>query len=99
MAFLSAANVVWTDMSMFHILPLLIGGCLVYQIILAAWNLSPFHPLSHIPGPRLAAATYLPEFYHDAIRYGRYTRKIQQMHEKYGTCTRQSSAKHCKEVA
>ncbi|KAK8001027.1 hypothetical protein PG991_013249 [Apiospora marii] len=69
-----------------HIVPVLVVTFLAYHLILVAWNLSPFHPLSHIPGPRLAAATYLPEFYYDTIKYGRYTRKIQQMHEKYGTC-------------
>lgn len=42
------------------------------------------HPLSHIPGPKLAAATYILEFYHDVIRIGRYTKRIEQMHEEYG---------------
>lgn len=64
---------------------LLVGGAwFAYRLLRIAWNLSPFHPLSRIPGPRLAAATYLPEFYHDAIRFGRYTQEIQKMHQKYG---------------
>ncbi|KAK7953154.1 cytochrome P450 oxidoreductase [Apiospora saccharicola] len=81
---------------MFHIVLILIGGFLVYQLILAAWHLSAFHPLSHIPGPRLAAATYLPEFYHDTIKYGRYTQQILKMHEKYGPLVRISPNEvHC----
>ena len=42
------------------------------------------HPSSSIPGPRLAAATYLPEFWHDVVMGGRYTYRIREMHEKYG---------------
>lgn len=80
-------NETFMNPSMSHTVLVLIGGFLVYQLILAAWNLSPFHPLSQIPGPRLAAATYLPEFYYDTIKYGRYTQQILKMHEKYGTCT------------
>ena len=55
-----------------------------YQVFKITYNLF-FHPLKHIPGPRLAAATYLEEFYHDVILYGRYTNRIKEMHEQYGT--------------
>lgn len=61
-----------------------IGAWIGYQLVLAAWNVSPLHPLSRIPGPKLAAATYLPEFYYDTIKFGRYTQQIKKMHEKYG---------------
>ena len=43
-----------------------------------------FHPLSSIPGPKLAAATLWYEFYYDVIKKGRYTWKIWEMHDKYG---------------
>jgi len=43
-----------------------------------------FSPLSHIPGPRLAAATSLYEFYYDAVKEGRYWARIAEMHQKYG---------------
>lgn len=56
----------------------------VYHLLRALYNISPLHPLSKIPGPRLAAATYLPEFYHDVILNGRYTHAIKKMHEEYG---------------
>ncbi|KAJ8123130.1 hypothetical protein ONZ43_g851 [Nemania bipapillata] len=55
-----------------------------------------FHPLSHIPGPRLAAATYIPEFYWDVVRSGRYTQQIIKMHQRYGPIVRISPHEvHC----
>jgi hypothetical protein len=62
----------------------LLGVWLAYQLVRAAWNISPMHPLSRIPGPKLAAATYLPEFYYDVVKFGRYTNQIAKMHEVYG---------------
>lgn len=55
-----------------------------YRLLLILYNISPLHPLSPIPGPKLAAATYFPEFYYDVICLGKYTTKIREMHEKYG---------------
>lgn len=43
-----------------------------------------FDSLSHVPGPKLAAATLWYEFYYDVIKKGRYTWEIDQMHKKYG---------------
>ena len=61
------------------------GACWVaFKILQALYNISPLHPLSKVPGPRLAAATYWPEFYHDVILTGRYTHAIKKMHDKYG---------------
>lgn len=67
----------------------LAGLWLLYQVAKALYNISPLHPLSHIPGPKLSAATYIPEFYYDVILFGRYTREISRMHEQYGkfSCT------------
>jgi hypothetical protein len=61
----------------------LVGICVVYQITQWIYNLL-FHPLRHIPGPRLAAATYFLEFYYDVVLFGRYTNRIKEMHDKYG---------------
>jgi hypothetical protein len=47
-----------------------------------------FGPLSKFPGPKLAAATLWYEFYYDVILKGRYTFKIKELHEKYGTHVR-----------
>ncbi|EFX03043.1 benzoate 4-monooxygenase cytochrome p450 [Grosmannia clavigera kw1407] len=58
-----------------------------YQTARIIYNLF-IHPLRHIPGPWLSAASYLPEFYYDVFRSGRYTRQIQNMHEKYGPIVR-----------
>ncbi|KAI2616903.1 cytochrome P450 [Hypomontagnella submonticulosa] len=80
---------------------LLVAGSvfLAYHLILALWNISPFHPLSHIPGPKLAAATYIPEFYYDAVLFGRYTRRIQELHEIYGPIVRISPNEvHCNDT-
>lgn len=59
-----------------------------YRLLLILYNISPLHPLSPIPGPKLAAATYFPEFYYDVICLGKYTTKIREMHEKYGPLVR-----------
>lgn len=72
---------------------------LAYQLLKALYNISPFHPLSHIPGPRLAAATYWPEFYYDVIKFGRYTREIKEMHRTYGPLVRINPYEiHCSDI-
>jgi len=43
-----------------------------------------FDSLSHIPGPKLAAASLWYEFYYDVILRGQYTFKIVELHEQYG---------------
>jgi hypothetical protein len=42
-------------------------------------------PVSHFPGPKLAAVTFWYEFYYDVIKDGRYSWKIKELHEEYGT--------------
>ena len=42
------------------------------------------HPLANFPGPKLAAATFLYEFYYDVVKKGMYIWEIERMHEKYG---------------
>jgi hypothetical protein len=46
-----------------------------------------FGPLAKFPGPKLAAATRLYEFYYDLILKGRYTWKIRELHQEYGVST------------
>ncbi|KAE8314332.1 cytochrome P450 [Aspergillus transmontanensis] len=87
------------NLSLPSILSTVAVAYLIYQVLNAAWNISPFHPLGHIPGPRLAAATYLPEFYYDVIKFGQYTKKIKQFHEIYGPVVRISPNEvHCNDV-
>lgn len=55
----------------------------VYLLSTWAYNLF-FHPLAGFPGPKLAAATRLYEFYYDVIKRGQYVYKIEEMHKRYG---------------
>jgi hypothetical protein len=64
-----------------YLLPIL-GAYLLYQFIHSVYNLF-FHPLSHIPGPKFAAATYFLEFYYDVVKFGHYASGIELMHNKY----------------
>jgi len=57
---------------------------IAYRVAVALYNISPFHPLSRFPGPKIAAATYLYEAYYDWILVGRYGKVIKRMHDKYG---------------
>ena len=65
-----------------------IGGLalayLAYRITWALYNFSPFHPLSRVPGPKIAAMTRAYECYYDLIKWGRYAHEIKKMHEIYG---------------
>ncbi|GAB1210519.1 hypothetical protein APSETT445_009313 [Aspergillus pseudonomiae] len=47
-----------------------------------------FHPLSHIPGPKLAAITHGYEFYHNIIRGGLFIWELERLHEVYGPIIR-----------
>ncbi|KAI1506236.1 cytochrome P450 [Biscogniauxia marginata] len=76
-------------------------GCvwITYHLLRAAWNVSPLHPLSRIPGPKLAAATYLPEIWYDVVKFGRYTKQIEAMHKTYGPIIRISPHEvHCNDA-
>ncbi|KXJ88751.1 trichodiene oxygenase [Microdochium bolleyi] len=70
------------------IIATLLAGGTTFGLARAVYNVSPLHPLSHIPGPKLNAMTYLPEFFHDTIRFGKYTSEIAKMHETYGPIVR-----------
>lgn len=43
-----------------------------------------WHPLRRFPGPKLAAATRIYEFYYNVIYTGRYIWKIEALHRQYG---------------
>ncbi|KAJ8116515.1 hypothetical protein OPT61_g2076 [Boeremia exigua] len=53
----------------------------VYLVASAIYNISPRHPLSHVPGPKLAAMSLLYEFWFDMVLGGTYTHEIRKMHE------------------
>lgn len=71
-------------MALLQILPTALLSSLLLAIAESVRRLF-FHPLAHIPGPRLAALTWWYEFYFDAIQPGRYVFKIQELHKQYGT--------------
>ncbi|KAI8961403.1 cytochrome P450 [Daldinia sp. FL1419] len=68
--------------------PVFFGLWAFYYVIVAIYNISPLHPLYRFPGPKIAAASYAYEAYFDWWLVGRYSRKIQQMHKKYGPIIR-----------
>lgn len=56
---------------------------IIYFLTVAIYRLY-FHPLSHIPGPKLAALTRWYEAYYDVYQNGQYTFKIKELHKEYG---------------
>ena len=62
----------------------LIVGLLAYISYGAIWRLY-LSPIAHIPGPRFAALTFWNEFYYDVVLGGKYTWKLLEYHEVYGT--------------
>jgi hypothetical protein len=61
---------------------ILIGFGLIYTSAKVIYRLF-VGPLSRFPGPKLAATTYLYEFYHTAIRAD-FASKVQELHTHYG---------------
>lgn len=61
----------------------LVTCCAVYATAVAFYRLK-LHPLANFPGPKLASASYIYEFWFDVILRGRYTREILRLHEVYG---------------
>lgn len=63
-------------------------GCVFVLIVIGSlqnvfYNLFR-HPLAHIPGPKLAAATYLYQTYYGLVGGSRYYQEIARLHDKYG---------------
>ena len=59
----------------------------LYTISLVIYRLY-LSPLSKIPGPKLAAVTYLYEIYFDIIKHGYMFKQLQTLHEQYGPIIR-----------
>lgn len=61
-----------------------LGGCVLLGLgILITYRLY-LSPIAGFPGPKLAALTFLYEFYYDVWQEGQYTWKIRDLHDKYG---------------
>jgi hypothetical protein len=67
---------------------ILAGVLLLYLIGLGIYRLH-LSPISHIPGPRLAARTWAYEFYYDIVRGGQYSSKIIRKRHKWRFSTEQ----------
>ncbi|KAI1073951.1 putative P450 monooxygenase [Whalleya microplaca] len=69
---------------------LLSGFCVLYLVYLVALGFYRLYltPSARFPGPKLAALTFLYEFYYDAWLEGQYTWKIRDLHRKYGPFVR-----------
>lgn len=67
--------------------PLILGLCAASICLKSLYRLF-FHPLSRVPGPKLAAISHAYEFYYDVVRNGMYIWEIEKMHEKYGPVVR-----------
>ncbi|KAF2635071.1 cytochrome P450 [Massarina eburnea CBS 473.64] len=67
----------------------LVAACaaLIY-IVAGAFRRLFLSPVAQFPGPTLAALTFWYEFYYDVLCKGRYTWKIQELHELYGPVVR-----------
>ncbi|KAL4874864.1 benzoate 4-monooxygenase cytochrome P450 [Aspergillus karnatakaensis] len=66
---------------------LLFSGTVIFLITRAIYRVC-LHPLSKIPGPKLAATSYLYEFYYDICIGGRFLFEIENMHRQYGPIVR-----------
>lgn len=65
----------------------MVGLLAAYTLYGAIWRLY-LSPIAHIPGPRLAALTWLYEFYYDIVLGGQYVFKMVDMHKQYGPIIR-----------
>ncbi|KAJ5416866.1 uncharacterized protein N7487_000416 [Penicillium crustosum] len=69
------------------LLALGICGLVIYITVKSIYRLY-FHPLSKIPGPKLAAITSGYEFYFNVIKGGMFVWEIERLHEIYGPIIR-----------
>ncbi|KAL4954540.1 cytochrome P450 [Aspergillus filifer] len=60
---------------------------IIYLTTLAIYRLY-LSPISHFPGPKLAALTWWYQFYYDVVLQGRYMFKMQSLHAQYGPVIR-----------
>ncbi|KAJ5784893.1 uncharacterized protein N7503_010105 [Penicillium pulvis] len=63
------------------------AAALGYVFLVAIYRLY-LHPISKLPGPKLAAVTSLYGFYFNVVKGGRYLWEIEKMHKKYGPIVR-----------
>jgi hypothetical protein len=65
----------------------------VFPTAILAWVLGNaiyrlhFHPLAGVPGPKLAAITWLYQTYYSFVGGSRFYLHIEKLHHKYGMCS------------
>ncbi|KAI1110471.1 cytochrome P450 [Nemania sp. NC0429] len=64
-----------------------LAAAVAYVVYCAIWRLY-LSPISHFPGPRLAALTHLYEMYYNNWLGGKYIYKIGELHQQYGPIVR-----------
>ncbi|KAI5785826.1 cytochrome P450 [Geopyxis carbonaria] len=64
-----------------------VATTLIYIFSICIYRLY-FHPLSHVPGPRLAAISTLWQIYWNVIRGGELTSQLPRVCQQYGTVVR-----------
>jgi len=65
-------------------LPVLLAASFaLYRLTLVLYRYF-LHPLARFPGPRAAAVTSLYEAYHEIVLNGQYSKKISDLHDRYG---------------
>ncbi|KAJ5986495.1 cytochrome monooxygenase aflU [Penicillium sp. IBT 35674x] len=74
---------------MANLLTVGVGGILISLVTRLIYRVY-FHPLSKIPGPKLAAATSAYIFYFNVIKQGTFIWQLERLHEVYGPIVRVS---------
>lgn len=86
-----SSAIVYPFITMFSVYYISFLAFVFYRASKVVYNLY-FHPLAKFPGPKLAAASHLYEFYWSIVRDGEFIWALERMHKKYGECVRQNIA-------
>ena len=74
------------DLAIWPILAVLCLLIVAYTLYVAIYRLY-LSPIAAFPGPRFAALTFWNEFYYDVVLGGKYTFKLAEYHDRYGSWT------------
>ncbi|KAH8887942.1 trichodiene oxygenase [Thozetella sp. PMI_491] len=84
------------DRLLYDVVALVCLTWVFYNVTIAIYNVSALHPLYRFPGPRLAAMSWIYEFYFDVVHKGTYSKEIKRLHSIYGPIIRINPVElHC----